>query len=160
VGGSPATYTTISASAWLRRRSVLPCRGRQPPTTSAAGSRVVAYRAAVCAIGGDAPFYALCKLGNSQDIRGYAVGVYQDRRMIVGQVEYRRELPWRFGLAAFFGLGEVADSFGDFNGDDILPGGGIGVRFLLAEQNHINLRVDYAWGRDSSALYVGLLEAF
>lgn len=120
---------------------------------------VIAYRAAVCAVSGDAPFYGLCKLGNSKDIRGYAVGVYQDRRMAVGQVEYRRELPWRLGLTAFFGLGQVADTFDDFNGEDVLPGG-VGVRFTLAEQNHINLRVDYAWGRDSSALYVGLLEAF
>jgi hypothetical protein len=121
---------------------------------------VIAYRAAVCAVEGDAPFYGLCLLGKSQDIRGYPVGRYQDRRMIVGQVEYRRELPWRFGLAAFFGLGEVAESFGDFNRDNLLPGGGVGVRFTVSEEDHINLRADYAWGRDSSAFYIGVLEVF
>jgi hypothetical protein len=121
---------------------------------------VIAYRADVCMVQGRAPFYALCNLGNSKDIRGYAVGQYQDHRMIVGQVEYRRELFWRFGVVAFFGLGEVADTFGDFNGANLLPGGGAGLRFTLAEQDHINIRVDYAWGRDSSAFYMGLLEAF
>jgi hypothetical protein len=30
----------------------------------------------------------------------------------------------------------------------------------LAEKNHIDLRIDYAWGRDSSALYFGLMEVF
>jgi hypothetical protein len=78
----------------------------------------------------------------------------------VGQAEYRRELPWRLGAVVYFGLGEVAPGFGEFTGKAILPGGGIGVRFMLAKQDHLNVRADYAWGRDSTAFYVGLLEAF
>lgn len=96
----------------------------------------------------------------SKDIRGYEIGRYRDRRMLVGQVEYRRELFWGLGAVAFFGLGEVGETFGDFNGSNILPGGGLGARLTLAEENHIDLRIDYAWGRDSSALYIGLMEAF
>jgi outer membrane translocation and assembly module TamA len=98
--------------------------------------------------------------GNSKDIRGYAVAKYQDRRMIVGQVEYRRELFWRLGAVAYFGAGEAADKFSDFNTDSILPGGGIGLRLTLAEQDHINLRIDYAWGQNSTAFYVGIMEVF
>jgi len=109
---------------------------------------------------GDVPFHDLCMLGKSEDIRGYAVGKHQNRRMIAGQVEYRRELFWRFGAVAYFGAGSVAPSFSDFRADDILPGGGIGVRFTLAKENHINLRVDYAWGKDSMAFYVGIGESF
>ena len=41
-----------------------------------------------------------------------------------------------------------------------LPGGGVGLRFTLARRNHVNLRVDYAWGKNSTALYVGVAEAF
>ncbi len=125
------------------------------------GKNVIAYRGNVCVAAGRlVPFFDQCSLGQTSDIRGYAVGQYQDRRMIVGQVEYRRELFWRVGATGFFGLGEVAKTFSDFNKRSLLPGGGLGARFLLAKQNHINLRVDYAWGEGSSALYVSLAEAF
>jgi len=122
---------------------------------------VIAYRGSVCiAAGKHVPFFDLCSLGHSEDIRGYAVGQFQDRRMLVGQVEYRRDLFWRIGAVGFFGAGEVAEKFSDFIAKNILPGGGLGVRFQLAKQNHINLRFDYAWGKDSSAFYVSLSEAF
>lgn len=80
--------------------------------------------------------------------------------MVVGQVEYRRELFWRVGAVAYFGAGAVAPSFSDFTTKNVLPGGGVGIRFTLARQNHINLRVDYAWGQDSNAFYVGVAESF
>ena len=53
-----------------------------------------------------------------------------------------------------------SSTLGDLGGSDVKPGGGVGVRFLLAKQNRINLRFDYAWGQDSSAFYIGLGEAF
>jgi outer membrane protein assembly factor BamA len=121
---------------------------------------VIAYRAAVCSTAGDAPFYSLCMLGKSQDIRGYPVGRYQDRRMLVGQIEYRRELFWRLGVVGYLGAGQVAKTFKDFNMENLLPGGGIGARITVAKQNHINLRIDYAWGKDSNAFYVAVVEAF
>ena len=61
---------------------------------------------------------------------------------------------------AFFGEGLVAPDFGSFTWDGLLPGGGVGLRFTVATQNHVNLRVDYAWGKNSSALYMGVAEAF
>ncbi len=121
---------------------------------------VIAYRATVCASTGDAPFYAVCMFGQAQDIRGYAVGEYQDRRMLVGQVEYRRDLFWRFGGVAYVGSGAVAPSLEKFADSRFRLGGGVGLRFTLATENRINLLVDYAWGRGSSAFYVGLGEAF
>lgn len=121
---------------------------------------VLAAHGSVCAAWGRVPFYDLCLLGHGYDIRGYPVGQYRDRRLLSGQVEFRRELFWRIGGVVFAGAGEVAPSFGDFNGSDIAPGGGAGIRFLLAKRNHVNLRVDYAWGRNSNALYIGIREAF
>lgn len=121
---------------------------------------VLAYRGSVCSASGDVPFYSNCTFGQSKDIRGYAMGRYQDRRMLVGQAEYRRELFWRFGAVGFFGAGAVAEKFSKLSASKILPGGGLGVRFTLAKQNHINLRFDYAWGKESSALYVSLGESF
>jgi len=50
--------------------------------------------------------------------------------------------------------------FGTLNWNDALPSGGVGLRFTVAKRNHVNLRADYAWGKDSSALYVSVVEAF
>ena len=35
-----------------------------------------------------------------------------------------------------------------------------GLRWAAAPDNHINLRVDYAWSRDGEAWYVSVGEAF
>jgi outer membrane protein assembly factor BamA len=125
------------------------------------GSRnVLAVRGSACSVWGSAPFYDLCLLGMSKDLRGYEIGRFRDRRFLAGQIEYRRELFWRLGAVAFAGAGEVGKKFSDFNTSDIVPGGGVGIRLLLAKKTHVNLRVDYAWGKDSHALYIGVMEAF
>lgn len=127
---------------------------------SLSARQVIAARAASCFVRGNAPFYDLCAFGKSSDVRGYEAGRYLDRNMLAGQAEYRLELPKRFGFAAFGGAGEVAHTIGDFRSDKMLPGGGIGLRYRLTKESHINFRVDYAWGKDSRTLYVGVSEAF
>jgi outer membrane translocation and assembly module TamA len=99
-------------------------------------------------------------LGMSKDIRGYQVGQYRDNRMLVGQAEFRRELFWRVGAVAFAGAGAVAHSWDDFGNSQAEPGGGFGLRFVLARRNHINLRADYSWGNGTTATYVSIGEAF
>jgi outer membrane protein assembly factor BamA len=127
---------------------------------SAGLKNVFAIRGSVCLATVEAPFYDLCALGSSKDIRGYQIGQFRDNRMIVGQAEYRRELFWRLGAVAFAGAGAVAPTWGGFGNTDPEPGGGFGLRFLLAKKNHINLRADYAWGNNSHATYILLGEAF
>jgi hypothetical protein len=124
----------------------------------AAKKNVFALRATGCTASESTPFFDVCQLGWPKDLRGYQIGQYRDLRMLVGQAEYRRELPWRLGIAAFAGAGAVGRSFGDMGSPE--PGGGFGLRFLLAKENHINLRFDYAWGNNSHAVYVSLGEAF
>ena len=80
--------------------------------------------------------------------------------MLVGQAEYRRDLFWRLGTVAFAGAGAVAHTWADFGDTDAEPGGGFGLRFVLAKRNHINLRADNAWGNNSKASYISLGEAF
>jgi hypothetical protein len=121
---------------------------------------IVAIRGSVCMVTDQTPFYDLCELGLSQDLRGYQIGQFRDNRMLVGQVEFRRELIWRLGCAAFAGAGAVAHTWGDFGDTEAEPGGGIGLRFVLAKRNHINLRADYAWGDRSKATYLNIGEAF
>jgi hypothetical protein len=125
---------------------------------SAGAKSVFAIHGSVCAASDKAPFFDLCQLGMSSDLRGYQIGQYRDHRMLVGQAEYRRELFWRLGAVAFAGAGAVGKDFGDFG--DAEPGGGVGLRFVLAKKNHINLRADFAWGNNSRATYISLGEAF
>ena len=121
---------------------------------------VIAGKINSCLSGGDAPFYDLCLIGQFQDLRGYPTGQYRDRAMLTAQAEYRYQFWWRFGLTAFGGVGQVAPAFTDFNSENLLPTGGAGIRFRLTPKTPLNLRVDYAWGRRSSALYISVGEAF
>ncbi len=121
---------------------------------------VIAWHVGVCGADGSVPFYDLCLLGKNKDLRGYTIGQYRDRAMVAAQAEWRSEVWWRFGAAAFVGAGEVARDFESMKWKDMLPGSGAGLRFTLAKRNHVNLRVDYAWGKDSRALYIGVAEAF
>lgn len=128
--------------------------------TGISARQVLAFRVFGCATTGTVPFYDLCLLGMHNDIRGYKTGQYRDKLMLTTQAEYRLELPKRFGIAAFFGLGEVSPDLGSFNGDNLKPAGGAGVRFTLAKKNHVNLRVDYAVGLQGGGVYMGVAEAF
>ncbi len=122
--------------------------------------QVLAFRIFGCATAGHVPFYDLCLLGMHNDVRGYKAGRYRDKLMLTTQAEYRLELPKRFGIVAFFGVGEVAPEVGAFNNDNLKPGGGAGLRYALAKKNHVNLRVDYALGLQGGGIYMGVSEAF
>jgi outer membrane protein assembly factor BamA len=129
--------------------------------------QVLAARLTACSVRGDAPVYALCLFGIKNDLRGYQVGKFLNRAMLATQAEYRLSLPERlgffghFGFVAFAGVGEVAPGLGDLNSKDLLPSAGLGIRYLLAKENHVNFRFDYAWGKAGNrGLYVGVGEAF
>ncbi len=121
---------------------------------------VLAYRVYACYAGNGSPFYDLCAFGARSDLRGYTAGRYLDRTEVVTQVEYRRPLRGRWGLVAFAGVGTVAPSFSDMNADDLLPGAGVGIRYLVSRAQNINLRVDVARGNDETTVHIGLGEAF
>jgi hypothetical protein len=142
------------------RRTYRAYQGSVDRYRSLGARHVLAWHVGACGVEGSVPFYDLCMLGKSQDLRGYPVGQYRDRAMVAAQVEWRSELWWRLGAVAFLGAGGVAPDFGAFNWKETLPGGGAGVRFTLASRNHVNLRADYAWGKNSTAVYVGVVEAF
>lgn len=121
---------------------------------------VLAWRVSLCWTGGGAPFYQLCSFGQQSDLRGYQAGQYIDHAMYAVQAEYRRHLFWRLGAVAFAGIGEVSDSFWSMNTKDLLPAGGVGLRLLASKTYGVNVRVDYAKGKDSDGLYFSIGEAF
>ena len=125
-----------------------------------ADKQVFAYRAMACSANGSVPFYDLCLYGFNSDLRGYTTGEFQNRRMFATQAEYRIELPKRFGLVACGGVGGTARRWNDFRSDQLLPAAGAGLRFKLDKKNHINYRIDLAFGREGRTLSIGLGEAF
>jgi len=122
--------------------------------------QVLAFRGYSRFTAGDVPFFDLCLFGMGGDLRGYTGGQYRDRMMLATQTEYRLELPLKFGLVAFAGVGEVFRNVNDLNIKDLLPSAGAGIRYMIAAKNHINLRLDFAWGRGSNGLYFSVGEAF
>jgi surface antigen Omp85-like protein len=122
--------------------------------------QMLAFRATGCAANGRVPFYDLCMYGASNDLRGYTAGRFQDRRMFATQAEFRQELPKRFGLVAFGGVGGVAHELNEFRSDALLPAAGLGLRFRLTRKSHVNFRLDFALGRDGHTVTVGIGEAF
>jgi hypothetical protein len=76
-------------------------------------------------------------------------------------MEYRLALPKRFGLVGFGGMGAIVPGGNQpFRTKNFLPSGGGGVRFELSKKYHVNLRVDFAQGKDSHTWSVGVGEAF
>ena len=123
--------------------------------------QVLAYNFFACSTGGQPPFYGNCIYGTNNELRGYVAGRYLSRYMVATQLEYRLSLPKRFGVVAFGGLGEVIPGGNQpFRVKNFLPSAGAGGRFLLSRQHHVNLRVDFAQGKDSHTWSVGVSEAF
>jgi len=122
--------------------------------------QVLAYNFYWCGTGGSPPFYGNCIYGANNELRGYTAGRYLDRFMTATQLEYRLVLPWRLGLVGFGGVGAVAPGGDQWRIDQLLPSGGTGIRYMLSKKYHVNLRTDFAWGKDNFTWSVGVGEAF
>jgi outer membrane protein assembly factor BamA len=124
-------------------------------------SHVIALRAMGCGVTGKTvPFFELCQFGWMGDLRGYQTGRYRDRAMFATQAEWRIVLPKRLGAALFGGVGEVAPDGRSFTTEDLLPSGGLGLRFNLSKQRRINLRLDLAYSKTGGSWSMGVAEAF
>ena len=123
--------------------------------------QTIATRLMGCEKRGDhVPFFQLCQFGIHDDLRGYETGRYRDHFMFATQAEYRLTMPYRLALALFGGIGEVAPSIGTINTANLLPAGGVGIRFALSSQYRVNYRFDYAVGKNGGTWIVSLGEAF
>jgi hypothetical protein len=81
--------------------------------------------------------------------------------MFATQLEYRLSLPKRFGVAGFAGVGEVIPGASQvLRANQLLPAVGGGPRFVLSPKYHVNLRTDFARGKNSWTWSMGVGEAF
>jgi len=113
-----------------------------------------------CFTSGDVPYYDLCAFGQKSNLRGYVAGQYRDRNMASVQLEYRGQFYGRWGLVGFAGVGEVAPSVDELDGEDLLPSYGGGLRLMVSRKQRINVGIDYAVGKDTYAFYLRYGEAF
>ena len=67
---------------------------------------------------------------------------------------------WRFGLVGFLGFGDVSSDVKDFALSDLKHSLGFGLRYFLNPEEKLNIRLDLAYGKDSSGFYITLFEAF
>ncbi len=109
---------------------------------------------------GDAPFYRLPALGGGQLMRGYFTGRYRDVHYLAGQVEYRARFWGRLGGVVFGGLGDVGRDDKPMSINTMKYSAGFGLRFVFNQDENVNLRADFGFGKDSSGVYFGLSEAF
>jgi hypothetical protein len=123
--------------------------------------QVLAFQTTANFIVGTPPFNMYALLGSDMDMRGYYKGRFRDKDYIATQVEYRRYLFWRIGMAAFVGLGDVDNNIENLFTTLPKYSFGGGIRIKVNRKDNINLRMDYAWGNSpNSGLYAYLSEAF
>ena len=124
----------------------------------AMGPGVLAWQVASEFHFGDVTWDNLAKLGGEDRLRGYVLGRYRDRQMLMGQVEYRHDLPGRHGMVYWAGAGTLGHDVSDLGREPWIHSVGVGYRFELKPR--VNLRIDLAWGNGDSGVYVGVNEAF
>ena len=124
------------------------------------GRSVLAIQALTTITAGDVPFYFLSQLGGSDLMRGYFDGRYRDKELFAVQLEYRFPIFWRIGGAVFAGAGTVAPDVTGFSVQQVKPGLGLGLRYMYDLIEKLNVRIDFAFGTNSSGLYMTAYEAF
>ncbi len=103
---------------------------------------------------GDVPFASQSYVGN-KDLRGYTKGEYRGNQTYTAQTEFRWNFYKRLGAVGFFGLAITVDPV-----SQLLPAGGIGIRYKILPQYNINAGVDGAVGKDDWGIYFRITEAF
>lgn len=112
---------------------------------------------------GDPPFNEQAFIGGREKMRGFYEGRFRDRNLLMAQLEFRQWLFWKVGVAAFGGSGAVAPQWSQYSLSNVKHTAGIGLRYLLNEDDRINIRLDYGFGLNginSSGFYLTVGEAF
>ncbi len=117
-------------------------------------TKVLASRVSANISLGDVPFSAQSYVGG-KDIRGYTQGEFRGNQTYAAQSELRWNVYKRFGTVAFFGLAMTVDP-----ASQLLPGGGVGIRYNVLPKYGINAGIDGALGKDDWGVYFRMTEAF
>ncbi len=110
-------------------------------------------------VDGNAPFSQLALLGGNKKMRGFYEGRYRDKNLLAAGTEYRFKIYKRFGGTVFANAGAVNDQLKNM-AEQIRTTYGAGLRFALNPAEKINLRLDAGFGKNSTAFYFTIGEAF
>lgn len=138
------------------------------------GKHVLATQLVLTNVWGEPSFETMALLGGKTIMRGHYEGRFRDNSLYAAQVEYRiplvrsnwidtrEKIPFRerWGLVGFFGIGDVASSFGDIDLSKIKTSIGVGVRYLVLPKERINVRIDLGFGTQHPGFYFNIREAF
>lgn len=108
---------------------------------------------------GDVPFQGQSVVGQD-DIRGYSEGKYRNNQVYAIQAEYRWRFSKKFGMVGFLGFATAIEGLGKISEGELLPGVGLGFRYLMIPSERINVGIDVAMGKDDWGLYFRIGEAF
>jgi hypothetical protein len=114
---------------------------------------------------GATPFNQLAMLGGETIMRGYYLGRYRDNNQLAIQAEYRfLPLPLgftnRWGAAVFSGVGSVFSEVTSLETKHFVWSGGAGLRFLLFPKKDVYTRLDVAFTKEGTGIYIFIGEAF
>jgi len=109
---------------------------------------------------GDVPFLDMSMLGGEDILRGYPKNRFRDKNFLASQVEYRFPLVWRLGLTTFAGVGDIFNKASDLRFKTLKYSVGTGLRFVINPAERLNIRFDYAYGREGGQYYISVAEAF
>lgn len=124
-------------------------------------SDILALESYVGAKFGETPFQLLSQVGGNKRMRGYFEGQYRDKYMIQNQVELRHTFgSSRWGICAFASHAAISTHLMNTDGTLHLFGYGLGGRFMLSKRDKLNVRLDLAWGKNTSGTYLTIGEAF
>lgn len=109
---------------------------------------------------GEAPFQELLLMGGPSKARGYFLGHYRDNALVLLQAEYRFQIWNRLGAVMFSSIGNVGQRLDKVALKTAKWNAGLGLRYIINTDDRLNVRVDYAIGRQTSGLYITVGEAF
>jgi len=109
---------------------------------------------------GEVPFLDMSVAGGDDMLRGYPKNRFRDNHFIGSQLEYRFPLFWRIGMVSFIGIGDVFNSVSDITTSTLKYSIGSGLRFVVNPAERLNIRFDYALGREGGYFYFSVAESF
>jgi outer membrane protein assembly factor BamA len=109
---------------------------------------------------GNAPFSMLSELGGGKRMRGYYQGRFRDDNVLLTQAEARFTIFKRLGGVAFAAAAVLGNQKDILRFNDPKYSYGAGLRFTANRRDHLNLRFDYAIGKEGGNFYFTIGEAF
>lgn len=108
---------------------------------------------------GDVPFEGENVVGRD-DIRGYSEGKYRGNQVYTIQAEWRQKVYKKLGMVGFLGVASAVNQINEIPKSELLPGGGVGIRYLMIPGEKINVGFDVGVGKEDWSLTFRIGETF